>query len=113
MNKDNKDFEYQASFEEKTIQIRGDSSVTHIDAPDNEIIVDNWSRIYESKALVKTKEGILCGNVVSEYNDNIVLIDFAGTHMREYLVPKSAIERYDGNYLYLTIPRDVLASYGY
>jgi hypothetical protein len=55
----------------------------------------------------------LCGNVVAEYNDNIVLIDFAASNLQEYLVPKSIIERYDGEYLYLTISYNVLMSYGY
>jgi hypothetical protein len=33
--------------------------------------------------------------------------------LQEYLVPKSIIERYDGEYLYLTISYNVLMSYGY
>ena len=45
----------------------------------------------------------------TEYNDNIVLIDFATSNLQNTLVPKSIIERYDGEYLYLAIPHDVLS----
>ena len=113
MDKNNKDIEHGSSFEETTTQIRSDCGSAHIADPDNAILVDSWSKIYDSKALAKTKEGMLCGNVVAEYNDNIVLIDFATSNLQEYLVPKSIIERYDGEYLYLAIPHDVLTSYGY
>jgi hypothetical protein len=76
-------------------------------------LVSNWSTIYDSKVLAKTKEGIPCGNVVDEYDDNIVLIDFRGSSSQEYLVPKSSVEGYDGKYLYLNIHHEVLTTYGY
>jgi hypothetical protein len=76
-------------------------------------LISNWSTIYDSKVLAKTKEGILCGNVVDEYDDNIVVIDFGGSGSQEYLVPKSRVEGYDDKYLYLNIQREVMATYGY
>jgi hypothetical protein len=112
MDNNNKDIEQRSSFEETNTHI-GSCGSAHIDDPHSAILVDNWSEIYNSKALAKTNEGKLCGNVVAEYNDNIVLIDFAASNLQEYLVPKSIIERYDGEYLYLTISHNVLMSYGY
>ena len=112
MDKNNKDIEQRSSFEETNTHI-GSCGSAHIDDPHSAILVDRWSEIYNSKALAKTNEGILCGNVVDEYNDNIVLIDFAASNLQEYLVPKSIIERYDGEYLYLAISHNVLMSYGY
>jgi hypothetical protein len=76
-------------------------------------LVNNWSTIYDSKVLAKTKEGLPCGNVVDEYDDNIVVIDFRSSSSQEYLVPKSRVEGYDGKYLYLNIQREVLTTYGY
>ena len=80
---------------------------------DRSSLVSNWSTIYDSKILAKTKEGILCGNVVDEYDDNIIVIDFRSSSSQEYLVPKSRVEGYDGKYLYLNIQREVLTTYGY
>jgi len=113
MDKNNKDIEQRSSFKETNIHTGSGCGSAHIDDPHSAILMDNWSEIYNSKALAKTNEGKLCGNVVAEYNDNIVLIDFAASNLQEYLVPKSIIERYDGKYLYLTISYNVLMSYGY
>lgn len=112
MNKENKN-KTRSSFEETTRQIKSNNGCADIDNQNNTILVDGWSKIYDSKALAKSKEGMLCGNAVAEYNDKIVLIDFAASNLQEYLIPKSTIERYDGKYLYLTIPHDLLTSYGY
>ena len=114
MDNDNKDVEYQSLFKETTTtQIKSDDCSAHFTDPDDSTQGEKWSSIYDSKALAKTMEGMLCGSVVAEYNDNIVLIDFDASNLQEYLVPKSIIERYDGKYFYLTIPHDVLRSYGF
>jgi len=76
-------------------------------------VINDWCPIFDSKALVKTKEGRSCGNVVDEYNDNIVLIDFSESTSQEYLVPKSTVEGYDGKFLYLNIQHENLMRYGY
>ncbi|MFZ0326790.1 MAG: hypothetical protein WBP64_07035 [Nitrososphaeraceae archaeon] len=113
MYRDKKDMKALSSMGETTTNNKSNNAEAYNVNQDNAISDDNWSSIYDSKVLAKTKEGMLCGNVVAEYNDNIVLIDFAASNLQEYLVPKSTIERYDGKYLYLTIPHDVLTSYGY
>jgi hypothetical protein len=59
----------------------------------------NWHKICNSRVLVVTRDGLTCGNAVDEFNDSIVLIEFNCSMWREYLVPKSAVERYDGNTL--------------
>lgn len=113
MYTDKKDIKALSSMGETTTNNKSNNAEANNVNHDNTISDDNWSSIYDSKVLAKTNEGMLCGNVVAEYNDNIVLIDFDSSNLQEYLVPKSTIERYDGKYLYLTIPRDVLTSYGY
>ena len=76
-------------------------------------VIDDWCQIFDSKALVKTKEGQPCGNVIDEYNDSIVLIDFSESTSHEYLVPKSTVEGYDGKFVYLNIQHENLIRYGY
>lgn len=73
----------------------------------------NWHNICNSRVLVVTRDGFTCGNAVDEFDDNIVLIEFSASSWREYLVPKSAVERYDGNMLYLNIHHEILTSYAY
>jgi hypothetical protein len=113
MYTDKKDIKALSSMGETTTNNKSNNAGANNVNQNNTFSDDNWSSIYDSKVLAKTNEGMLCGNVVAEYNDNIVLIDFDSSNLQEYLVPKSTIERYDGKYLYLTIPRDVLTSYGY
>jgi hypothetical protein len=47
-----------------------------------------------------------CGNVMAEYNDNIIVIEGATIKSHEYIVPKSKVDHYDGHDLYLNITRD-------
>jgi hypothetical protein len=113
MDKENNDVTYGSLLKETTNLIKSDDCNANFNDSDYCIQGDESSNIYSSKALAKTMEGMLCGNVVAEYNDNIVLIDFDSSNLREYLVPKSIIERFDGTYFYLTISHDVLKSYGF
>ena len=54
--------------------------------------------------MVRASDASLCGNAIAEYRDNIVIIEH-GAKFREYIVPKSKVERYDGRDVYLNIPR--------
>ena len=47
-----------------------------------------------------------CGNVIAQYHDNIIIIEGATIKSHEYIVPKSKVDHYDGNDLYLNITRD-------
>ncbi|MGC1134278.1 MAG: hypothetical protein WA941_15735 [Nitrososphaeraceae archaeon] len=77
------------------------------------IVSIDWSTVCDSRALVKTKEGLTCGNVVDEYEDSFVLINFGVSSWHEYLIPKSTVEGYDGKLLSLNIAREILTSYAY
>jgi hypothetical protein len=112
-NHNNAKISTSASESAENIGNRGTTSTNRDQNQSNTILIDNWSTIYDSKVLAKTKEGIPCGNVVAEYNDNIVLINFGASNSQEYLIPKSRIERYDGKCLYLTIAHEVLMLYGF
>ena len=52
------------------------------------------------------------GNAIAEYRDNIVIIEH-GAKFREYIIPKSKVERYDGRDVYLNIPRSMLSAFDF
>ena len=37
-----------------------------------------WPKIIQAKRIVKTSDQTVCGNVVAEYRDNIIIIEFWG-----------------------------------
>jgi hypothetical protein len=59
----------------------------------------DWGTVCDSRDLVKTKEGLTCRNVVDEYEDSFVLINFGVSSWHEYLIPKSTVEGYDDKLL--------------
>jgi hypothetical protein len=71
-------------------------SVTEID----------WNELIQSKKSVIVFDKHFCGNVMAEYNDNLIIIEGATMKSHEYLVPKSKVHHYDGNNLYLNITHD-------
>ena len=46
-----------------------------------------------------------CGNVIAQYHDNII-IEGAIIKSHGYIVPKSKVDHYDENNLYLNITRE-------
>ena len=73
----------------------------------------DWNEIAQAKKIVKTSDQTLCGNVVAEYKDNIIIIA-QGTKLHEYMLPKSKVDRYDGSdVVYLNIPYSLLSSFGF
>lgn len=67
----------------------------------------SWETISELGILVKTSDGMACGNVICTYKDNIVVIDFGSFRLHnEYIIPISRIKGYDGKYIYLSVPNE-------
>jgi hypothetical protein len=63
-----------------------------------------WESISELGILAKTSNGMPCGNVISTYRDNIVVINFGSYRLlNEYIIPISRIKGYDGKYIYLSV----------
>jgi hypothetical protein len=73
----------------------------------------DWAALCDSRVVAKTKDGIICGNVVDDYNDGLVLINFGLSSWHEYLIPKSKVQGYDGKLLHLNIGHEVLTTYVY
>ena len=66
-----------------------------------------WESISELGIRAKTGDGTPCGNVICTYRDNIVVIDFGNFRLlNEYIIPISRIKRYDGKYIYLSVPNE-------
>ena len=62
------------------------------------------------------RDKYFCGNVIAQYHDNIIIIIIEGATVKshEYMVPKSKVDRYDGNDLYLNITRDdMILNFGF
>ena len=70
-----------------------------------------WAKIIQAKGIVKTSDQTVCGNVVAEYPDNIIIIKFDGTKLNEYVIPKSRVDHYDGRNVRLSISSNLLSSF--
>lgn len=71
----------------------------------------DWQEITKVRKVVSS-DASHCGYAIAEYHDNIVIIDH-GAKFREYIIPKSKVERYDGSDVYLNIPHCMLSSFDF
>ena len=65
----------------------------------SEPIIQRWERVMHKN--VRSKDRIDIGNVISESGETFTVMQGAS---REYNIPKSAVEAFDGSELYLSIP---------
>jgi hypothetical protein len=65
----------------------------------SEPVIQRWERVIHKN--VRSKDGIDIGNVISESGETFTVMQGAS---REYNIPKSAVEGFDGSELYLSIP---------
>lgn len=72
----------------------------------------DWNQITESKKPVRCSDLRPCGNVIGQFNDNIIIIEWA-PRSNEYMVPKSKVERDDGKEIRLNISHNELSNFGY
>jgi hypothetical protein len=73
----------------------------------------DWHEITQAKRVVKTSDQTVCGNVVDEYRDNIIIIEFEAKKLNGYMIPKSRVDRYDGRNVHLSIPGSLLSSFDF
>ena len=66
----------------------------------------DWNELIQSKKSVMACDKYFCGNVIAQYHDDIIIIEGATIKSHEYIVPKSKVDHYDENTLYLNITRD-------
>ena len=72
----------------------------------------DWNQITESKKRVRCSNLRPCGNVITQFNDNIIIIEWA-TRSNQYMVPKSKVERDDGTEIHLNIPHTLLSDFSF
>ncbi|HEX2471645.1 MAG TPA: hypothetical protein VHJ59_02730 [Nitrososphaera sp.] len=65
----------------------------------SEPIIQRWERVIHKN--VRSKDRIDIGNVISESGETFTVMQGAS---REYNIPKSAVEAFDGSELYISIP---------
>ena len=89
----------------------GEGRKPGITTTDN-ISILNWDEIIKAKKGVRANDKLLCGNVIAEYNDNIIIIhgEFVS---HEYMIPKSTVDYYDGKEIHLNIPYSMLSRFDF
>jgi hypothetical protein len=65
----------------------------------SEPVIQRWERVMHKN--VRSKDQIDIGNVISESGETFTVMQGAS---REYNIPKTAVEGFDGSELYLSIP---------
>ena len=78
----------------------------------NNISILNWDEIIKAKKGVRANDKLLCGNVIAEYNDNIIIIhgEFVS---HEDMIPKLTVDYYDGKEIHLNIPYSMLSRFDF
>ena len=71
-----------------------------------ESVIQHWERVIHKN--VRSKDRVDIGNVISESGDTFTVMQGAS---REYNIPKSAVEAFDGSELYISIPFSEVLSY--
>jgi hypothetical protein len=69
-------------------------------------VIQRWERVIHKN--VRSNDRIDIGNVISESGDTFTVMQGAS---REYNIPKSAVEGFDGSELYLSIPYTEVLKY--
>jgi hypothetical protein len=71
-----------------------------------EPVIRRWERVIHKN--VRSNDRIDIGNVISEAGDTFTVMQGAS---REYNIPKSVVEGFDGSELYLSIPYSEVQTY--
>jgi hypothetical protein len=72
----------------------------------SEPVIQRWERVIHKN--VRSKDRIDIGNVISESGETFTVMQGAS---REYNIPKSAVEGFDGSELYISIPFSEVQKY--
>lgn len=71
----------------------------------------DWHEIIQARGIAMTSDQTVCGNVIAEYRDSIIIIEFDETKLNEYMIPKSRVDHYDGRNVRLSISGNLLSSF--
>ena len=71
----------------------------------------DWHEIIQAKRIAMTSDQTVCGNVIAEYKDSIIIVEFDEAKLNEYIIPKSRVDHYDGRNVRLSISGNLLSSF--
>ncbi len=72
----------------------------------SEPVIQHWERVMHKN--VRSSDRVDVGNIISEAGDNFTIMQGA---KREYNVPKSCVEGFNGSEVFLNIPYSELTKY--
>jgi hypothetical protein len=75
--------------------------------------IEDWTLIIDSKREATTSDEVLCGRVVAEFRDAIIVLKFDRYQTNKFLVPKSEVDGFDGAHVRLKIHQMNLFSFCY
>ena len=70
---------------------------------------DNYYAFHRAPVIIN--HTLTIGRVFAEYKDNLVIIDGENKKEREYLIPKSRVDRYGDREVYLNISESSLKEF--
>jgi hypothetical protein len=73
----------------------------------------DWNELIKAKKSVMACDKHFCGNVMAQYHDNIIIIEGDTIKSHEFILPKSKVDHYDGNDLYLNITHDEVVNFDF
>ena len=71
----------------------------------------DWQEIIQAKRIAMTSDQTVCGNIIAEYKDSIIIIEFDQAKLNEYIIPKSRVDHYDGRNVRLSVSGNLLSSF--
>jgi hypothetical protein len=75
--------------------------------------IEDWNLVVDSKYEVATSDQALCGSIVAEFKDAVIVLNFGLYQTNKFLVPKSEVDGFDGTHVRLKIPQANLFSFCY
>jgi len=72
----------------------------------SEPVILHWERVIHKN--VRSKDGMDIGNIISESGDTFTVMQGAS---REYNIPKSAVDGFNGSEVFLSIPYAEVMTY--
>jgi hypothetical protein len=72
----------------------------------SEPVIIHWERVIHKN--VRSKDGVDIGNIISESGDTFTVMQGAS---REYNIPKSAVDGFNGSEVILSIPYAEIMTY--
>ena len=71
----------------------------------------DWQETIQAKRIAMTSDQTVCGHIIAEYKDSIIIIEFDQAKLNEYIIPKSRVDHYDGRNVRLSVSGNLLSSF--